>query len=344
MRRIDLRRLGVSAAAVFATAVSLIAVASASAGTVPADLRVVTDTGQTLADVRQYTDTTQIPTSPQAKCFFGGVGGSGKPVTVAGPTALGLTADAAQTQAGLRPLLIDDEYMSSFGSLGVCGFGGISSTASNFWELRVDHKAVSVGGDQVAVGRGDDILWSLVPNNCDTTPPYACHASSPELSVDAPARAKPGKPFAVQVFQYSDKGFTKPAVGATVTGASAPSDAAGNALVTLPGSGTLQATRAGAIPSRVLPICVNSNLGRCPKKAGRPIFGSALADDITGTPGPDSVKSGAGNDAINARGGGTDWVQCGAGFDKVKADRSDRVDKVSCERIIRRGGGKAHKK
>jgi Ca2+-binding RTX toxin-like protein len=264
-------------------------------------------------------------------------------VTVAGPTALGLTADASQTQAGLRPLLIDDEF--SFG-LGVCGFGGVSAKDdfSNFWELRVDHKAVSVGGDQVAVGRGDDILWSLVPNNCDSTPPYACHASLPELSIDAPARAKPGKPFVVQVFQYSDKGFTKPAAGAIVTGAPAPSDASGNALVTLATGGTVQATRAGAIPSRAFPVCVNSNLSRCPKKAGRPIFGSALADDITGTPGPDSIKSAAGNDAINVRGGGKDQVQCGAGIDKVKADRSDKVDRVSCERIIRRGGGKAHKK
>jgi hypothetical protein len=341
MSRNDLHRLGVCAAAVIATAVSLGAAASASAGTVPADLRVLTDTGQTLADVRQYTDTTQIPTSPQAKCFFGGAGGSGKPVTVAGPTALGLTADASQTQAGLRPLLITDEF--SFG-LGVCGFGGVSSTADNFWELRVDHKAVSVGGDQVAVGRGDDILWSLVPNNCDTTPPYACHASSPELSVNAPARGKPGQPFAVQVFQYSDKGFTKPAAGAIVTGASAPSDAAGTALVTLAASGAVQATRAGAIPSRALPVCVKSNLGHCPKKAGRPIFGSALADDITGTPGPDSVKSADGNDVISVRGGGKDQVQCGSGSDKVKADRSDKVDRVSCERVIRRGGGKAPKK
>jgi hypothetical protein len=344
MNRIHLRRLGVSAAAVFVTVVSLAAAASASAGTVPADLRVVTDTGKTLADVRQYTDTTQIPTSPQAKCFAGGGGGSGKPVTVAGPTALGLTADASQTQAGLRPLLIDDEYLGSLGSLGVCGFGGVSAKDdfSNFWELRVDHKVVTVGGDQVAVGRGDDVLWSLAPANCDTTPPYACHGL-PELSLDAPARATPGKPFAVQVFQYSDKGFTKPAAGAIVTGAAAPSDAAGNALVTLPASGTLQATRAGAIPSRVLPMCVNSKLARCPKKAGRPIFGSALADDITGTAGPDSVKSGDGNDAINVRGGGKDQVQCGGGIDKVKADRSDKVDKVSCERVIRRGG-KSHKK
>jgi hypothetical protein len=341
MNRINLRRLGVCAAAVLTTAVALAAATPASAGTVPADLRVVTDTGKTLADVRQYTDTTQVPTSPQAKCFFGGVGGSGKPVTLDGPTALGLTADASQTQAGLQPLLITDEF--SFG-LGVCGFGGVSSTANNFWELRVDHKASSVGGDQVAVGRDDDILWSLVPNNCDTTPPYACHPSSPELSLEAPARTKPGKPFAVQVFQYSDKGFVKPAAGAAVTGAGAPSDAQGNALVTLTGNGTVQATRAGAIPSRVLPVCVKSKLSRCPKKAGKPIFGSELADDITGTPGADSIKAGGGDDSISVRGGGKDQVQCGAGVDKVKADRSDRVAKASCERVIRRGGKKGRKK
>ncbi|MDT7582289.1 MAG: hypothetical protein QOK35_3593, partial [Pseudonocardiales bacterium] len=37
-------------------------------------------------------------------------------------------------------------------------------------------------------------------------------------------------------------------------------------------------------------------------------------------------------------------VQCGSGSDKVKADRSDKVDRGSCERVVRRGGGKARKK
>ena len=148
----------------------------------------------------------------------------------------------------------------------------------------------------------------------------------------------------MQVFQYSDKGFTRPAAGATVTGASAPSDAQGNAVVTLPVNGTLQATQPGMIPSRALPVCVKAKLSRCPRSVGVPIFGSDLADTITGTPGPDTIKAAAGDDAISVRGGARDRVQCGAGNDKVKADRSDRIDKSSCERILRRGGGKAHKK
>jgi len=46
--------------------------------------------------------------------------------------------------------------------------------------------------------------------NCPP-PTFACGGECPELSLDLPARVKPGKPFAAQVFQYSDKGFTKPA-------------------------------------------------------------------------------------------------------------------------------------
>lgn len=335
-----LRWLGVSAAASLLIA-TCVAASPAWAGTIPADLRVVTDTGKTLADVRQYTDTTNVPTSPQAKCFFGGVGGSGRPVTVAGPTALGLTADAAQTQAGLRPLLVTDEF--SFG-LGICGFGGVSSTAANFWELRVDHKVTSIGGDQLALGRGDDVLWTLAPNNCDTTPPFSCHPSLPELALKAPARAKPNQPFSVQVFEYTDKGFVKPAAGATLTGAAAQSDAQGLAQVTLPASRAVEASRAGAIPSRALPVCVRADLSRCPKKAGRPIFGSGLADEIAGTPGPDNVKAGGGDDSIAVRSGAKDQVQCGAGRDKVKADRSDKVDKRGCEQVIRPGGERGRKK
>ena len=69
-----------------------------------------------------------------------------------------------------------------------------------------------------------------------------------------------------------------------------------------------------------------------------------LADSITGTAGPDAIKANGGNDAISVRGGARDRVQCGTGNDKVKADRADRIDKSSCERILRSGGGKAHKK
>jgi hypothetical protein len=314
--------------------ISGIAATAAHAGTVPASLRVLTDTGRVLADVRQYTDTTSFKSSPQANCFHG-AGGTGKTLTVFGANALGAAADAAQSVPDLNPLLVDDEFAGSFG-LGICGFGGVSSNDSNFWELRVDHKVASVAGDKAAISKGDDVLWSLVPATFDA---MFNPISEPELSLQAPARAKPKAPFNVTVLEYSPTGFLKPAVGAQVTGAPAPTDSQGHTQATQTGSGQLTATRAGAIPSRSLPVCARADLKKCPSKRGLPIFGSDLADKIGGTLGNDTIKARAGNDTISVRGHGRDVVDCGPGKDTVKADNTDKIRTGTCETIDRPAKG-----
>jgi hemolysin type calcium-binding protein len=310
------------------------AATAAHAGTVSTNLRVLTDTGRVLADVRQYTDTTTIKTNPQANCFHG-AGGTGKTVSLFGANALGAAADAAQSVPALNPLLIDDEFAGSFG-LGICGFGGVSSNDSNFWELRVDHKVASVAGDKAAVSTGDDVLWSLVPSAFDAE---FNPISEPELSLQAPARAKPKAPFNVTVLEYSPTGFLKPAVGAQVTGAAAPADSQGHTKVTLTGSGQITATRAGAIPSRSLSVCARADIKKCPAKRGLPIFGSGRADRIGGTLGNDTIKARAGNDTISVRGRGRDVVDCGPGKDTVKADNTDKVRRGTCETIDRPAKG-----
>ena len=305
-------------------------VASATTG---ADLRVVTQDGQQLAQLRQFTDTTNVPTSPAAKCFFGGKGGTGKPFPVQGPTALGLAVDASDTVSSLQPILVTDEF--SFG-LGVCGFGGVSSTADNFWQVRVNHYALQVAGDHAVLGGGDDVLWALVPAPvCDFNPPYTCQPTEPELVLDAPARAQPGVPFPVQVTEYSDSAVPSAAVGATVTGAAQPTGATGSTMVTLDDRGTLVASRSGSIPSQRLEVCVNAVPKKCPGARGMPISGSGREDGIGGTTGPDTIKARDDDDTVRVRGGGTDTVDCGAGFDLVQADRSDKVDKRSCEEVLR---------
>ena len=50
--------------------------------------------------------------------------------------------------------------------------------------------------------------------------------------------------------------------------------------------------------------------------------------------GSNNVDAGPGNDVINVRNGKVDRVRCGAGVDRVKADRGDRLN--GCERISRR--------
>jgi Tol biopolymer transport system component len=63
------------------------------------------------------------------------------------------------------------------------------------------------------------------------------------------------------------------------------------------------------------------------------IVGSARRDRIHGTPGTDHIVVGSGNDFITVRDQRRDVVSCGAGLDRVIADRLDRL--TSCEHIER---------
>lgn len=236
-----------------ACALALVAVLSgaalASAKGVPAELRVVGAGGKQLAEETLSAGTTKVPTSPKATCLGAGTGGSGKAVTVKGPTALGLLAKGAKSTPSLRPLLVTDHFISEFG-LGLCGVGGFASHGAFSWYLKVDHKNPELGGDSVKLHAGDEVLWALAKF------PYPN-----ELSLVAPEQATAGVPFAVQVFSYSDKGKRKPAAGVAVTGASGPTGADGSATVTLSGPTALSATHGKDIPSNQVAVCVG---GVCP--------------------------------------------------------------------------------
>jgi hypothetical protein len=113
-------------------------------------------------------------------------------------------------------------------------------------------------------------------------------------------------------------------------------DAQGRATIATPASGTLRlrAERSADIPSQTASVCITAK-PKCPLRRGKRIFGTAKADRIAGTKGPDTVKSGAGADRVSVRGGGRDSVRCGKGRDRVSADRSDRVGR-DCE-VVKRG-------
>lgn len=213
-----------------------------------ADLRVIGSGGKVLAEDSFGAATASIKTSPQATCFGAGTGGSGKTVTVNGPTALGMLIQASKFTATLKPLQITDAF--SFG-LGLCNIGGSKATKTLSWYLKVDHVNPELGGEAVKVKAGDEVLWAL-----------AAFPYPDELALSAPAKATAGEPFGVRVYSYDDKGKKKPAAGVTVSGASEPTGADGRTTVTLTKPRRLIARHGKDIPSNQVAVCVG---GKCPK-------------------------------------------------------------------------------
>jgi hypothetical protein len=213
------------------------------------DLRVVGSGGKTLTEQFIGAKTTSIKTSPKATCLGAGTGGSGKSVQIKGPTALGVLAQASKITPSLRPLLSTDHFLSEFG-LGLCGIGKSHTTKKLSWYLKVNHKNPNKGGELVKLHAGDEVLWALEPY------PYP-----DELSLVAPHDAEAGKPFAVSVFSYDDKGKKTPAAGVSVTGAGAPTGADGTTTVTLSVPTVLIASDGVDIPSNQVAVCIGGVCG-----------------------------------------------------------------------------------
>jgi hypothetical protein len=247
MPRITPIRLAAACALVLA--LSLTIPAGAFAKGFSAELRVVGKGGQVLAEKTLTTATTSVKTSPKATCFGAGSGGSGDPVTIQGNTAMGLLARASKSVASLQPLLISDHF--EFG-LALCGVGSSVARGESSWYVKVNHRSLSVGGDQAKIHAGDEVLWDLAPSY-----PYP-----DELSLSAPDTAQAGKPFPVRVFSLDEKGKRKPVTGAKVTGAASPTGADGRTMVTLSKPRRLIARHGDEIPSAREPVCVG---GKCPK-------------------------------------------------------------------------------
>lgn len=240
-------RLAAACALALVLSLSIAAVAVAK-GPI-ADLRVVDTGGAILAEDSFGAGTASIKASPRADCFGTGTGGSGKTVTVKGPTALGMLIQAARFTQKLKPLLITDAF--DFG-LGLCGIGGNVVRGEGSWYLKVNHKGATVGGDSVDVRAGDEVLWYLASGF-----PYP-----DELWLQAPRRAMAGKPFSVRVFAYDEKGKRKPAAGVSVGGAQAPTGADGRTTVVLAKARRLVARGDGLITSNRAAVCVG---GKCPQ-------------------------------------------------------------------------------
>jgi hypothetical protein len=224
--------------------------ASALAKGPVADLRVVGKGGKVLdEDSFGVAGTVSVKPSPKATCFGPGTGGSGKKMTLKGNSALGMLVRAAQFTAALKPVLLTDHFVDEFG-LGICSVGGTKATSKSSWFLKLNHKARVVGGESVKVRGGDEVLWA-----------YGGYPYPDDLALSAPAEVQANVPFTVQVFAYDEKGKKAAASGATVSGASGPTDQSGHATVTLAAPALLSARLGKDIPSAAEPVCVN---GKCP--------------------------------------------------------------------------------
>jgi hypothetical protein len=310
-------------AACLAVIAVLLLPAGATAASTTAQLRVVNTAGTTLADQEQATGDVSVKTITGTDCF--GDTSSGATYPVPGPTALGIVKDAADSNAALRPLTVTDSSYSSFGTLGVCAIGGFTfgQFDAQFWYLKVNHAAATLGASAVVLHPGDEVLWYLKPG----------FNAQQELQLVAPALVQAGKPFTVTVFGFDDGGKRSPVSGAQVTGAELPTGPDGTTQVQLTKSVIVQALRGTDIPSNQEAVCVLTQQNTCGAARHR-IVGTREGDKIHGTKLADGVRARGGDDRINVRGGLPDRVNCGAGKDKAVIGLNDVAR--HCEKVIRK--------
>lgn len=325
-------RFGHGAAIAAATVILLILADPATARTTGADVRVVTHTGRTLAEFRQYTGATTVRSSTAADCF--GSPSRNKRYRMNDANALGIVKDALASDRALNPLVLTDAFVDDGFGLGVCTIGGLTTAGSSYWDLIVNHVTSSTGASITPVHDGDHVLWYFTSGN-------EPRSGARELVLKAPASATSGDPFTAKVVRFTSDGKSSPAAGVAVmagdrrVGTTGPD---GKARVRVTGSATLDATgTANDIPSNHVAVCVATKGKRCPNAPGEQMYGSGHGDRIKGTSGPDRISARGGADVVNLRSGGDDRVSCGGGRDEVVLEHGDRDDHIasSCERVRR---------
>jgi hypothetical protein len=249
------RTMKLRAACVSALVLCAALAVTASASATTATLRVVGKGNVVLSEGLVKSSNIKVKAAQSASCFGPGTGGSGQSYPLKGNTALGLLANGAKTIKQLAPVSITDHFIDELG-LGLCGVGksSVKRGSEESWYLKINHKGASVGGEKAKIKAGDEVLWDLAPSY-----PYP-----EELVLSAPQQATAGVPFAVHVFAYNEKGKHKPMKGATVTGATGPTDANGMVMVTLTEPTLISAAIGDAIPSAAEPVCFAS---KCPAPA-----------------------------------------------------------------------------
>jgi hypothetical protein len=204
--------------------------------------------------------------------FANGGNPSGTPTTALRDAALagGLAFDAEWFGTGVSNGNPGDFFVSQVGA-------DVNETSAPFdsWGYAVNYTTAPVGGCQIALAPGSEVLWA-----------YNYFNLSHLLRLSGPAGVNAGTPFTVHVTDgqtgepISGAALGEVAGGVTTTIPSSPTtDASGNATIVLGhvGAATLKATRGDAVRSNGIAVCVHAgNDGSC---------GTSVSD-VAGTPFP----------------------------------------------------------
>jgi hypothetical protein len=185
-----------------------------------------------------------------------------------GGTPSATPTDALRSAALAGGLAFDAEWFGNEknggnpGDFFVLQVGPDANSKTAFWGYAVDETTAPVGGCQVALPPGAEVLWA-----------YNYFGLAHHLHLAGPATVSAGVPFTVHVVDGQNG---QPVAGASIgtygSGVTTPlatsttTDAAGNATVTLASAGTvaLKATQPESVRSNAISICVhNGNDGTC---------------------------------------------------------------------------------
>jgi hypothetical protein len=260
-------------AAVCLASLSLLAATTALAAPITVNLRVEGST-QTLFEGPVVTEGSSFSTASSNgvhPCDYADNGNSGGEFSNGGSPA-GTPTTALRDAALANGLAFDAEWFGSGkegnenpGDFFVTQVGSdMNENSGSFasWGYAVNFLTAPVGGCQIALAPGSEVLWAYNYFNLEH-----------RLSLSGPPSAASGAPFTVHVV---DGGTGVPQAGAaigeviggvsTTIPGSATTDSAGNATIALAHTGTvtLKASAEGAVRSNGLPICVhNGDDGTC---------------------------------------------------------------------------------
>jgi hypothetical protein len=185
---------------------------------------------------------------------------AGTPTTALRDAALasGLAFDASWFGSGAeKKANPGDFFVTRVGS-------DVNESSGEFasWGYAVNFTTANVGGCQIALAPGNEVLWA-----------YNYFNLQHRLKLAGATTANAGTPFTVHVSDGgTGEGLAGMSIGVMLGGVTSPlpgsptTDASGNATISLPQAGefTLKATGAGAVRSNGLPVCVhNGNDGTC---------------------------------------------------------------------------------